>query len=1516
MPVLLSAQIASIGFKEVPIEINGRKGGRITDIGQDQNGYLWLTSADGLLRYDGYDFKAYRSFLADSTAQYDGGNEALFIDHTGVLWTGTSTGVARYEPDCDCFAHYRFAPDDWVAAGNYPFHIRAFAEDPELNLWMVHKGGLYRYEREQDRFTRFLDDPEDPDAILEDIVRVLLADREGNIWMGTGYGAPQSGSGLVRFNPRTGAVKRFSHDPEDSNSLVDNRVSALLEDQEGKIWVGTYQCGLHLYQPDRENFTRMTPDAAHPERLHAPCTDDRVWGNDPFVQVLHQDRDGGYWVGTIGANLHHFDGQRGRLSVYDIRSLSETNNHLWSFYEDRQGVIWLGLITLHSLFKMDPWARKYHIYPELKVVQPSMESRKEPGVLWIATFQDGLHRLNTSTGKSTVFLHDKKDNNSIGNNSVRVAYEDRDGILWVGLGDTRNAANSARDEKFGLARLDPKTGTFKHYPIGDKSTTGSSSIVYNIFDDQQGVLWLNCFQDGLFRFDKQTGIAERYEIPGSGNNSISPIWQIGANTLWVCDMKRKILFRYNEQEDAFHSFLEGYATTFVMEEDSSRFWIGTWDQGLLYYNPIDSTVTQYTVADGLPSNREVSFVKDESGLMWIATQGGLAKFDPKTRQFSSNGLPDANFVMTPFKAGDGQLFFSGQNGLIGLYPDEFRGNPFPPEVLISGVQISGESFLPSMEKPGAIRLSHRENNFRFEYVGLHYSDPAQNTYRYQLSPFDQNWMDAGTERVARYTNLEPGNYHFRVKAANSDGVWQEAAATFDFRIRPPWWQTWWAYGLFLLIAVLIIRWMVQNQRKKLQLKQQELDKERRISERLQEVDRLKDQFLANTSHELRTPLHGIIGLSETLHEQLEDEEQRKNVEMVIASGIRLTNLVNDILDFSKLKTQEIELNLQAVDLPSIVDMVLRMSRGLLDRKGLRLTAEIPDGLPAVQADEDRLQQILLNLIGNAIKFTQEGEVIVSAQKEGANFLKISVSDTGIGIPEDKIGDVFQSFEQGDASIQRQYGGTGLGLTITRQLVELHGGAITVESVVDEGSVFSFTLPVATGEAVATPVRVFADKLTPLQLVETPAVSPPVAAEQLAKEVPRGRYHVLIVDDDPVNRQVMSNYLNKDDFIISEAANGSEAIELLEKEDRIDIVLLDIMMPGMSGYEVCQQIRKHYLPNELPVLMLTAKNQVTDLVEALKIDANDYLVKPISKKELLARLGTHLNLLHINQSYSRFVPKEFFKVLGKDNVLDVQLGDQVEKEVTVMFTDIRGYTSLSESMTAADNFKFLNAYLKKAVPIINDHHGLVQHFLGDGLMSLFMDKPSDAVAAAITLLKMVTQYSLERMAKSRRALKVGIGLHTGTLMMGIIGNENRMDPGVVSDTVNTASRMEGLTKYFGVSLLVSETVVNGLEDPYQFNYRYLGKVQVKGKKKALRIYDFYDGETAEIVAIKERTQEDFEAGLQHYYAKNFTAAALSFEKVLLSNPGDFAARLYQEKSSHLMETGIHEGWTGIEVMESK
>ncbi|MCP4353061.1 MAG: SpoIIE family protein phosphatase [Desulfobacterales bacterium] len=400
---------------------------------------------------------------------------------------------------------------------------------------------------------------------------------------------------------------------------------------------------------------------------------------------------------------------------------------------------------------------------------------------------------------------------------------------------------------------------------------------------------------------------------------------------------------------------------------------------------------------------------------------------------------------------------------------------------------------------------------------------------------------------------------------------------------------------------------------------------------LKRLDTLKDEFLANTSHELRTPLNGIVGIADSMLDGAAGplkEEQRYNLSLIVSSGRRLTNLVNDILDFSKLKHHELQLQRKPLDMQSLTDIVLMLSQSLVGNKDVQLINRIEPDIPAADADEDRVQQILHNLVGNAIKFTEAGTVSVSALVQEA-YLAVTVSDTGIGIPDEKFKSIFASFEQADGSTEREYGGTGLGLTVSKQLTELHGGHIRVASELGKGSDFSFTLPISGDKAEPIRVADLGRKHTRIAgLMGKPAEMQGIVSEEMptiGETTEEGHsYNILIVDDEPVNLQLLRNHLSLQNYAVTLAVNGGEALAAV-KEQQFDLVLLDVMMPKMSGYEVCRRLREQHPANELPVVMLTAKNQINDLVAGFKAGANDYLTKPFSKEELLARIETQLHI---------------------------------------------------------------------------------------------------------------------------------------------------------------------------------------------------------------------------------------------------------------------------------------------------
>ncbi len=708
------------------------------------------------------------------------------------------------------------------------------------------------------------------------------------------------------------------------------------------------------------------------------------------------------------------------------------------------------------------------------------------------------------------------------------------------------------------------------------------------------------------------------------------------------------------------------------------------------------------------------------------------------------------------------------------------------------------------------------------------------------------------------------------------------------------------------------------------------------NQQLKKLDRLKDEFLANTSHELRTPLNGIIGIAEFILEESNAELNTlsiSNLTMIVSSARRLSNLINDILDFSKIRHNKLKLQIKAIDIRGVVETVVTLNQFLIGKnRNLQLINAIPTDLPPVEADENRLQQILYNIIGNAIKFTESGKIKISAQlitdhpkhpehqphapnTTNQNIgesqqLQILISDTGIGISPDQLELIFESFEQVESSIDRRYGGTGLGLAVTKQLVELHGGKLWVESELGVGSCFSFTLPISEQPVGDTPTI-------------TTSIVDPVRygidmeqTEHIESNLAEGDFHILIVDDEPINIQVLNNHLQANNYQVTQALNGTEALAALESHNNFDLILLDVMMPNMSGYEVCARMREKYPAQSLPILMLTAKNQVADLVVGFQFGANDYLTKPFVKDELLTRIKTHIQLSKITQAYGRFVSHEYVKLLSKESIIDVKLGDRVSKEMAIFFSDIRSFTTISEQMNSQETFAFVNGYLEQVCPEIRDHNGLIIKFIGDGIMAVFPDSVDDAVQAAIAQLRKIHKYNQTLVAKSLPPIKIGIGIHWGHMMVGIIGEEHRMSGDAISDHVNLTARLEGLTKFYGVALLISKPAFKGLKNPQQYRIRFLDRASVQGRHEPIDVYEVIDGEVDSLQEFKLKTKADFELGVEYYRLGDLVSAKLYFEKVLAVNSLDKVAKIYLYRIKKLMATGVPTNWNGVWTFTQK
>ena len=645
--------------------------------------------------------------------------------------------------------------------------------------------------------------------------------------------------------------------------------------------------------------------------------------------------------------------------------------------------------------------------------------------------------------------------------------------------------------------------------------------------------------------------------------------------------------------------------------------------------------THYLDRQGLPSNVVQGILKDKLGNLWLSTRSGLSRFNPETGRFRNydltDGLQSNEFSGACFRSAKGEMFFGGPNGANSFFPGNIRDNKYLPPVFITRFQKFNEDvpLARDISVLDTLNLTYRDRAIAFEFAALDYTAPKKNKFAYRLEGLNEEWIELGARNYVPFFNLPPKEYTLHVRAANNDGVWNMNGASLKIIIAPPFYQTKWAYAFYVLLIGAVLYHFLRVQQAKLKKERVIAQKLQLANEQLTLADKIKDEFLANTSHELQTPLNGMIGIADALLEGAAgsiNPKQAENLSMVVTSGMRLSNLVNDILEFSKLRRKDIDLRLQAVDLYGLTQLVLGLAKPLTQGKDLVLINEIQQNCPAVLGDENRLEQIMHNLVGNAVKFTESGAVRVSAKADGRR-LTVSVADSGIGVDPDRRRRIFESFEQADGTISRTHGGTGLGLAITKRLVELHGGTIQVTSVKNQGSTFSFTLPLADEDQAPAKPR----SVQPQEFETVLRLSEDFSESNRGRFDPNAEFHLLIVDDEPINLQVLQNFLSARKYAITRATNGPEAIQLLDEGQRFDLILLDVMMPKMSGYEVCRHIRERFRAHELPIIMLTAKNQTGDVITGFEAGANDYVVKPVSKSELMVRIKTHLELLRTSRS---------------------------------------------------------------------------------------------------------------------------------------------------------------------------------------------------------------------------------------------------------------------------------------------
>ncbi len=1028
--------------------------GYMTAITQDRDGFLWFGGANGLARYDGYNLVFYKHQEGVAGSLSNSYVNHLLVTKDGSLWVATQAGLNRYDANTDSFVVYLHDSDS--PYGLSVNDCRFILEDSQGRMWLGTRGGFHQFLRRTGKFTRYFYDLYPKDS-GDAVVWSLAEDRQGDIWIGNHTG------GISRFNPQLNSFTHYRHDPADPGSLSNNDVRSLFIDSRDRLWVGTYGGGLNMLPPGEQRFRRYPYDTS--------LKSDIVWDT-------LEDQEGNIWIGDGGALavLDVETGHSNRFSYKEGESSSLGNHVVNVLFEDRAGDLWIGFFPSG----VDMVDRQASVFRNFTYSPNNPHSVADGGIL--ATYEDarqniwvgagyGLSLFKRDTQSFNTYRHDSDDPNSMGGDTVLSLTGEEDGKLWVGIWSS------------GLHRFDPQTQTFRQYmPDAEDPTSLLGKEPWAMLVDRDGVLWV-ATEEGVNRYNRASDdfthfVPHPTQMDGDSALYTRAIYEDSQRNLWIGSIRGLYLLDRSTGEFERFRHRPGSSNTIssdfvkaIYEDSRGYLWLGTHGGGLNRMEIGSRRFTAYHVEDGLPDEVVTGIIEDDRQKLWVSTHKGIARFDPATESFRAydkrHGLPGNLFNRnTPTKTARGELLFGSSKGLTLFRPGDLWDNHYIPPVVITDFQIFnkpvpiGVPGSPLTKAPGrveTIRLSYEQSVFSFAYAALNYRSPEENQYAYRLEGFDKTWHSVGKKRTATYTNLDPGTYTFYVRGSNNEGRWNEEGAQVRVIVAPPLWRTWWAFVLYGLAALGLMSLVLH-----FQLRKQAFEREHTLNQRLQELDKLKDEFLANTSHELRTPLNGIIGLSESLLDGAGGpvpEAMKKYLEMIAYSGKRLANLVNDILDFSKLKNHTLQLHRRPVNAHESVQILLKMTEPLVGTKPLELINAVPETLPPVFADEGRLQQILYNLVGNAVKFTDQGSVTVSAKHEYDRVV-IDVVDTGIGIPPDQVNKIFESFEQVDGTDNRKYGGTGLGLAITKRLVELHGGTISVSSTLGVGSRFRVRLPVA------------------------------------------------------------------------------------------------------------------------------------------------------------------------------------------------------------------------------------------------------------------------------------------------------------------------------------------------------------------------------------------------------------------------------------------------------------------------
>jgi signal transduction histidine kinase/ligand-binding sensor domain-containing protein/DNA-binding response OmpR family regulator len=1302
----LRAQLANVSFKHLSLK-EGLSQSPVFSLFQDRKGFVWIGNREGLIRFDGYDFKKYvnKAVLRQTTIHND--IRSICEDSNGNLWLGTSTGVYEFNTKSETFLPINF-PDMPLVFSIVP--------DGET-FWVGTSAGLRHIDvktRKQiiENFTG-----KGSQQIKHGWIASLYQDNHHTLWVGMD-------KGISALNTRNKQVKQLPAGVQSNEILRHAKVFTIKQDRQGDMWFGTETKGLFWYNAQLDTCIQYDHDNTASGMLSN-------FVRDIFVYD-HQN----IWVGTRNG-LNIFNKATRRFTSYRHNATepnSLSHNTVWNFLKDDAGNIWLatyaGGINIYNPANSNFLNIGEKTSNNIGLNEPLVNAvlpLKNQDALWVGTDGGGLNYIDRKANTvSVITVKDKA--------SKRVS----DIVKALALDSTGNIIAGTLD---GLATLNVKSKKLKYFNFFKDP---SSTIRINALLAEKDGIWVGTEQNGL-KFIRNNGDYDSF-TKSKGNapndNYINSLVKHDQE-LWIGT--RSGLNCYNTFTKRFSNYqVNGgsIASNVILSlylDSKNNLWAGT-GNGLFIFDVIKKQYLRIGEYQGLNNQVIQAITEDVTGSIWVSTFNGLSKIvhrknnrlkQPNTSQIINymynDGLASNQFSLGAVACKGSELFFGGVNGITTFFPQNLITNRHQPKVVITELMINNKLVTPytnespleqPIENTKAIILNYTQNYLSFKFAALSFLNAQNNQYAYQLDGLQshEGWHYSGTQRSVNYTNLEPGSYVFKLKAANNDGLWSRGTTDIKITVLPPYWKTWWAYALYIIVLFTTMYIIIRFIRSRAKL-ERDLYYEHVENERQQDLNRMKLDFFTNISHELRTPLTLIIGPVENLLKNMPVSASYEQLQLIKNNSNRLLKLVSELLDFRKAETGHMNIYVTNQNVRPFLSHIFNSFKHMATASNINYEFIAEEDV-ALYFDDSQLEKVIYNLLANAFKFTPNGGKIVLQVKKLAQTVEITVSDSGKGIPYSKQEKLFTNFYQVE-DVGLVNTGSGIGLALAKNIIDLHKGSINVYSnPVDVSKELRthFKVSLKLGSAHFDKSQLLPKTVHDDNIADTAyAVPGPVKAEiSVDQNEGEKRYSIQIIEDNDELRNFLCSSL-KQNYIIHESINGSQgwqmAVVLIP-----DIIISDVMMPEMNGLELTSKLKTDDRTSHIPVILLTARSAQVHQINGLETGADVYLTKPFSIHMLELHIHNLLTSRQIlQQKYSQQVTLEpqhisitlpdqkfLIKIMSiiEDNIANEEFGvpylsAEVGMSQPVLYKKVKALTDLSVN----DFVKSIR--LKKAAQLLEE-----------------------------------------------------------------------------------------------------------------------------------------------------------------------------------------------------------------------